>query len=112
MGESSQGSSQRCPRVCWEAGTTSESGLLCREPQAGTAPLCEALSVVYAALTPWVYPAVRPFPGVQHQHPHTEMSCNRAGGCFTSEPLPEMIAAHNESAGLCLPGTGLPNTLT
>lgn len=43
--------------------------------------------------------------------PH-EPSCNRAGGCPTSQPLPETIAAQSESAALCLPGTGLPKTLT
>lgn len=105
--ESPEGSSQRCPPVCWEVGTASLGGLLGRGHQAGTAPLCEALFVLYAALTP-----VTALPGVQHQHPHTEPSCNRAEGCLTSETLPETIAAQSESAGLCLPGTGLPKTLT
>lgn len=44
---------------------------------------------------------------------HTRgLSCKRAGGYFTSESLPARIAAHNESAGLCLPWMGLPKTLT
>lgn len=47
-------------------------------------------------------------PQCEHQHPHTEPGCNRAGAasppCLTSLPLPETIAAQGESAGLCSPG--------
>lgn len=38
--------------VCGEVGTASQSGLLGREHQADTALLCEALFVLYPALTP------------------------------------------------------------
>lgn len=50
-------------------------------------------------------------PCEQHQHPHAGLSCNRAGGDSASQAVPERIAAQNESAGLCSPGTGLPKKL-
>lgn len=76
-------------------------------------------TLVWSSLRPLCSP--HPLKFIHQWHPslmcsintHTQrLSCNRAGGYFTPEFLPARIAAHNESAGLCLPWIGLPKTLT